>query len=87
MLSITGEPYDTLQTVIGIGKEQSESSSSLKSYGIKYEQIDFIDSEFDTNKIIERISKKDIKLIEIQRSRGYSTRKSRKYNKRNKKSK
>ena len=76
MLSITGKPYDTLQTVIGIGKEQSESSSSLKSYGIKYEQIDLKNNEFDENKILERVSKKDIKLIEIQRSRGYSTRKS-----------
>ena len=37
MISITGEPYDTLQTVIGCNKE--ESKSSLKAYGIKYEQI------------------------------------------------
>ncbi len=74
MLSITGEPYDTLQTVIGIGKE--ESKSSLKSYGIHYEQINLLENEFDISKIQERLSKKDIKLVEIQRSRGYSTRKS-----------
>ena len=74
MLSITGEPYDTLKTVIGIGKE--ESKSSLKSYNIKYEQIDLINNDFDIKKIQERLSKKDIKLVEIQRSRGYSTRKS-----------
>ena len=74
MLSITGEPYDTLKTVIGIGKE--ESKSSLKSYNIKYEQIDLINNDFDIKKIQERISKKDVKLVEIQRSRGYSTRKS-----------
>ncbi len=74
MLSITGEPYDTLQTVIGIGKE--ESNSSLKSYGIKYEQINLVENEFDISKIQERLSKNDIKLVEIQRSRGYSTRKS-----------
>ena len=74
MLSITGEPYDTLKTVIGIGKE--ESKSSLKSYGIKYEQIELIDNDFDIKAIQKRISKKDIKLVEIQRSRGYSTRKS-----------
>lgn len=74
MLSITGEPYDTLKTVIGIGKE--ESKSSLKSYNIKYEQIDLVDNDFDIKKIQERLSKKDVKLIEIQRSRGYSTRKS-----------
>ena len=74
LLSITGEPYDTLQTVIGIGKE--ESKSSLKSYGINYEQIDLVNNEFDVKKITDRLSRNDIKVVEIQRSRGYSTRKS-----------
>ncbi len=74
MISITGEPYDTLQTVIGIGKEKSKSS--LKAFGINYEQIDLINNEFDIEKIKQRLSKKDVKLVEIQRSRGYSTRKS-----------
>ncbi len=74
MLSITGEPYDTLQTVIGIGKEKSKSS--LKEFNIHYEQIDLIENEFNTSKIQERLKKQDIKLVEIQRSRGYSTRKS-----------
>ena len=75
MLSITGLPYDTLQTVIGIGK--NPGPSSLKSFNIKYEQIDLKDNEFfDIEKIVERLSKKDIKLVEIQRSIGYSTRKS-----------
>ena len=73
MISITGEPYDTLQTVIGI---TGNSKSSLKEYGIKYEQIDLIDNEFDLAKIKNRLSTKNIKLVEIQRSRGYSTRKS-----------
>ena len=70
MLSITGIPYDTLCTVIGI----EENKSSLKSYGINFEQIELIDNDFDKDKIIKRVSKNDIKLIEIQRSRGYSTR-------------
>lgn len=74
MLSISGEPYDTLQTVIGIGKEVSKSS--LKTFGINYEQIDLLDNDFDIPKIQKRLKKQDIKLIEIQRSRGYSTRKS-----------
>lgn len=74
MLSITGEPYDTLQTVIGIGRE--ESKSSLKAFNIHYEQIDLIENEFDISKIQERLKGRNIKLIEIQRSRGYSTRKS-----------
>ena len=74
MLSITGAPYDTLQTIIGISNKQS--SSSLKSFGVKYEQIDLVNDDFDIDAIKERVSKQDIKLIEIQRSKGYSTRKS-----------
>lgn len=74
MLSITGAPYDTLQTAIGISKEQSKSS--LKEFGVKYEQIELVNNNFDIEAIKERVSKKDIKLIEIQRSKGYSTRKS-----------
>lgn len=72
MLSICGKPYDTLDEVIGI----VPNDSSLKSYNIDYEQIDLIDDDFDIEAIKQRVSKKDIKLIEIQRSRGYSTRKS-----------
>ena len=74
MLSVSGAPYDTLQTIIGINKEKSKSS--LKEFGIKYEQIDLINDDFDIETIKERVEKQDIKLIEIQRSKGYSTRKS-----------
>ncbi len=73
MISITGQPYDTLQTVIGI---TGNSKSSLKEFGIRYEQIELLENDFDIYKIVERISKGNIKLIEIQRSRGYSARKS-----------
>lgn len=72
MLSITGKPYDTLDEVIGI----KENESSLKSFGINYKQIDLIDNEFDYEKIKETLQNNNIKLIEIQRSKGYSTRKS-----------
>lgn len=72
LLSISGKPYDTMDEVIGI----RENSSSLKSFGIKYEQIDLVENDFDYEKIIERVKKNDIKVIEIQRSRGYSLRKS-----------
>ena len=72
MLSITGLPYDTMHEVIGI----KENPSSLKSFGIHYEQIDLINDKFDISSIIKKLKEKKIKLIEIQRSRGYSTRKS-----------
>lgn len=72
MLSISGLPYDTLHEVIGI----VPNDSSLKSFGVNYEQIDLINDDFDYEKIEERLKKTKIKLIEIQRSKGYSTRKS-----------
>ena len=72
LLSISGKPYDTLDQVIGI----ETNSSSLASFGVKYEQIDLINDDFDYEQIKKRVSKSDIKLIEIQRSIGYSTRKS-----------
>ena len=72
LLSISGKPYDTLDEVIGI----KENSSSLKSFGINYEEIDLVDNDFDYSSIEKRLRKSFVKVIEIQRSKGYSTRKS-----------
>lgn len=73
LISITGKPYDSLLELIGI---TGDSTQSLKAYGVKYEQIDLVNNEFDKTKIINRLKKGDVKLVEIQRSRGYSKRKS-----------
>ena len=73
MISISGEPYDTLKSVIGLS---GNSSNSLISHGIKYEQIDLINNDFDYEQIISRLKNGNVKLIEIQRSRGYAQRKS-----------
>ena len=72
MLSINGKPYDTLDEVIGI----TENKSSLKSYGVNYEQIDLIGDSFDTEKIVQRAKQGNLKLICMQRSKGYAIRKS-----------
>lgn len=72
LLSITGKPYDTMDEVIGL----VENKSSLKSFGVNYLQVDLIDNDFDYDKIKEVITNNKIKVIEIQRSKGYSTRKS-----------
>lgn len=72
MLSISGKPYDTLDSVIGF----NNNSSSLKAYNVDYKEIDFIDNDFDYDGIREVLSNNKIKLIEIQRSKGYSTRES-----------
>lgn len=72
LLSICGKPYDTLDEVIGI----KENKSSLKSYGIRYDQIDLIDNDFDYDQIKKYLQNNKVRVIEIQRSKGYSTRKS-----------
>jgi len=71
MISLTGTPYDSLQEMIGLC---GNSSQSLKEHGVSFEQIDLINNEFDEETIIERLKKNDVKLVEIQRSRGYSSR-------------
>ena len=72
LLSITGKPYDTLDEVIGI----NDNPSSLKSFGVVYDQIDLVDNDFDYKKIEDYLNNNKVKVIEIQRSKGYSTRKS-----------
>jgi len=73
MISISGEPYDTLKCVIGI---EGDSQNSLIKHGIKYEQIELVNNDFDYEVIADRVKQGNIKLIEIQRSRGYAQRKS-----------
>ena len=72
LLSITGLPYDTLHEVIGI----KENKSSLKSFNINYDQIDLVNDDFNYDQIEKKLKENKIKVIEIQRSKGYSTRKS-----------
>ena len=73
LLSITGKPYDTMDEVIGL----VDNPSSLKSFNINYDQVDLIDNDFNYEEIADKIKNNPhIKVIEIQRSKGYSTRKS-----------
>lgn len=70
LLSPVGKPYDTLEEVIGI----RASRGSLAEYGISYKQVDLLDNgDFDYEKIKEAINSKT-KLVTIQRSKGYQTR-------------
>ena len=72
LLSISGCPYDTLHEVIGI----KENPSSLASFNINYHEIDLVKDDFDYEAIESYLKKTKVKVIEIQRSKGYSTRKS-----------
>ena len=72
MLSPVGKPYDTLEEIIGI----RESLGSLKEFGVKYRQVDLLpDGGFDWDGIRNAINEKT-RLVEIQRSKGYSDRRS-----------
>ena len=73
LLYVSGEPYDTLKSVIGTA---GDSRNSLIKCGVKYEEIDLIGNDFDLDAIRKRVAKGDIRVAAIQRSRGYSQRKS-----------
>jgi len=71
LLSISGKPYDTLEEVIGI----RASKGSLAEYGVTYRQVELLaDGNFDFPAIKKAITK-ETKVIAIQRSKGYQTRK------------
>ena len=63
LLSVSGKPYDTLDEVIGI----KDNPSSLKSFGVKYHEIDLIDDDFDYEAIEKYLKENKVKVIEIQR--------------------
>lgn len=71
MLCVTGTPYDTIHSVIGI---DGKGDGSLADYGIIYKQVDLKDGKPDLESIKEAVTKEKIKLVYIQRSRGYSLR-------------
>lgn len=72
LLSISGKPYDTLDEVIGI----KDNESSLKAFGIEYEELELKENDFNYVEIEKMLKEKTYKVIEIQRSKGYSVRKS-----------
>lgn len=75
LFSITGNPYDTVKNIIGLN--DYEQKGSLKSFGVEYLECDLKNNTFDTEFIIDTIKNNPkIKMIYIQRSRGYSLRKS-----------
>ena len=71
ILSVTGKPYDTLDEVIGI-KDDGQNNGSLKDFGIIYKQIDLTpDGRIDIKKTVDILKKEKIKVVYIQRSKGY----------------
>ena len=75
ILSVTSTPYPTIRKTIGI--EKTTKKNSLIDYGIKYKEIDILkENDINTNLLIENLKKEKIKMVYIQRSKGYSIRNS-----------
>lgn len=70
VLCVTGTPYDTIQFTFGI----KDAPGSLKEFGVKYEQVELKDGQPDLESIKNRLKKEPVKMVYIQRSRGYSLR-------------
>ena len=70
IVSLTGTPYDTMQTVIG---HTASSSGSLKEYGILYDELPLNEGRVDVERIADVLDERT-KMVLIQRSRGYSKR-------------
>lgn len=70
LVSLTGKPYDTMQTVIGY---DNPSPGSLKEFGVLYNELPMVAGKVDMAHIKDVITDKT-KMVEIQRSRGYSMR-------------
>lgn len=68
-ISITGEPYDTLSDTI-----RGKNVGSLSDYGVNFESISLIDGEFNMPAIKERLKNSSVKMVYLQRSRGYEWR-------------
>lgn len=73
LISVAGAPYDTMEEVIG---KRGDKNNSLMGFGIGYDEVDLIDNNLvDFDGIAKKVDK-NTSMILIQRSRGYSTRKS-----------
>lgn len=74
MLCVSGTPYDTLHSVIGLNSKNS-GQGTLKDFGVEYRQVDLTENdEFDYDKIAVEAAENNVKMVYIQRSRGYSLR-------------
>ncbi len=72
MLSITGDPYDTL--IDAIKGKDGQDIGSLKDFGVKYEQIELENGHINTELAVEKIKELKPKVVFMQRSRGYGIR-------------
>ncbi|QSX08896.1 methionine gamma-lyase family protein [Alkalibacter rhizosphaerae] len=74
LLAITGSPYDTVATFIGMNKNESVEGGTLREFGVEYEQIDLEGDGIQVDKVLEAMDEKT-KMVYLQRSTGYGWRK------------
>ncbi len=76
LLSVAGTPYDTMQEVIGTAGDDETKRSSLIGYGILYDEVPLVNNSDVNYEKLEEMVDKSVTMVLIQRSKGYSTRKS-----------
>lgn len=76
MLSVSGKPYDTLDSIIGLGDTCTHGHGSLIEYGVKYKDIQLIDGKYIDYSCVDKALAEDetIKVVYVQRSKGYGDR-------------
>lgn len=75
LLCVTGTPYDTIHSVIGIDKNKSAGNGTLADFGVAYAQVDMTPADkLDYARIEEAAAEQSVRVVYIQRSRGYSLR-------------
>ena len=75
LLSVTGLPYDTIHSTIGIDNGKSAGKGTLRDFGIAYKQVDLTEQdELDYDRIEAAAAETNVRMVYIQRSRGYSLR-------------
>ena len=75
LVSVVGAPYDTMQEVIGTLGDEDTKEDSLIAHGVLYDEVPLKNNDIDLDAIREKIDS-SVKMVLIQRSKGYSTRKS-----------
>ena len=75
LLSVTGLPYDTIHSTIGLDGDKSAGKGTLRDFGITYKQVDLTEQdELDYDRIEAAAAENAVRMVYIQRSRGYSLR-------------
>ena len=75
LLSVAGAPYDTMQEVIGTAGDETTKEDSLIAHGVLYDEVPLKNDDIDFEKL-EQMVDETVTMVLIQRSKGYSTRKS-----------